>query len=182
MKEIWKDVPGYEGIYQVSNQGRIKSLDRSTCIFRKGTDHERILHGQILVQMLDKSGYCRVWLYKNKKRKYVLVSRIVAKAFLPNPDNLPQVNHKSEVKTDNSVENLEWCDEKYNSNYGTAIKRRSEKNKKRIIQLSKDGTELCYWYSITDAANETGLSISAISHCLTGRRKTTGGFAWKFAS
>lgn len=107
--EEWKDVPNYEGLYQVSNLGRIKSLRD-----KNGKAREKILKLK-----LSKFGYYQICLCKNGKQKWYFVHRLVALAFIPNPNNLPQINHIDENKTNNYVENLEWCTSKYNSNYGT---------------------------------------------------------------
>lgn len=122
--EIWKDIEGYEGLYQVSNKGRVKSLNY------KRTGKEGILSSSPT-----SSGYLIVNLCKNKKQKPFYIHRLVAKAFLPNPNNLPQVNHKDENKENNTVYNLEWCTAKYNNNYGThnersSISRKGKKHKK----------------------------------------------------
>ena len=112
-EEIWKDIIGYEGLYQVSSLGRVRSLDRydeRNC-FRKG---------KVLSPGIKPDGYLVVVLSCNGKHKTIKVHRLVAQAFIPNPDGLPQVNHKNEDKSNNRVENLEWCDAKYNINFGTA--------------------------------------------------------------
>ena len=116
--EIWKDIEGYEGLYQVSNKGRIKSLNY------KRTGKEGILKGKA-----DKNGYLIVFLYKNRKPKPFLIHRLVAEAFIPNVNDLPEVNHIDENKENNHVENLEWCTRKYNMNYGTRTKRSVENRK-----------------------------------------------------
>ena len=108
--EEWRAVPGYEGLYMVSNIGNVKSL----------------IKNKIIKYFINKKGYRLVSLSKNGIIKKFSVHRLVAQAFIPNPDNLPQVNHKDEDKTNNNVDNLEWCDAKYNNNYGTANIRRSE--------------------------------------------------------
>ena len=115
MEEIWKDIPEYEGLYQVSNLGNIKSLEKSKgwCKIKEKTLKLRI----------DKDGYYRVILSKNSKPKMFLVHRLVAQAFIPNPNNLPEINHKNEIKTDNRVENLEWCTQLYNLHYGNRAKK-----------------------------------------------------------
>lgn len=117
--EIWKDIEGYEGLYQVSNKGRIKSLN-----YRR-TGKEGMLKGKP-----DKNGYLIVFLYKKgEKPKPFLIHRLVAKGFIPNVNDLPEVNHIDENKENNHVENLEWCDRKYNMNYGTRTKRSVENRK-----------------------------------------------------
>ena len=120
-EEIWCPIRGYEGIYEVSDQGRVKSI---------GYGKERILR-----PVRNNNGYLLVGLRKNREQKWYLVHRLVAQAFIPNPDNLPQVNHKDENKTNNSVQNLEWCDRKYNCNYGT----RNQRISKPVLQFTKDG-------------------------------------------
>ena len=119
-KEEWRPVCGFEGLYEVSNLGRIKSLSR---IIRANTCGKRIIPERILSNCINGSGYCTVVLCKNGKHTTFLVHRLVAEAFIPNPNNYPQVNHKDENPSNNCVENLEWCDQKYNSNYGTRNKR-----------------------------------------------------------
>jgi len=130
MKEIWKDIKGYESLYQVSNLGRVKSLARKVikinCVsFKK----ERILK-----QQTDRYGYKKVILQRNYQIKTFSIHRLVAEAFLENPYNLPQINHKDENKENNCVLNLEYCDSKYNNNYGTRNKRVSETMKKKKYQ------------------------------------------------
>ena len=120
MKEEWRDIKGYEGKYQVSSYGRIKSLN-----------YNRTKKEKILNPCLTKKGYLIVDLYKNGRRKPCTVHKLVALHFIPNYDNLPQVNHKDENKSNNRVDNLEWCTSIYNNNYGTRNKRMSEKLKGR---------------------------------------------------
>ena len=117
MKEVFKDIKGFEGKYQVSNLGRIRSLN-----YRMTGKHHIMKFGS-------DGEYDTVVFYVNGHRHMRKVHRVVAEAFIPNPDNLPQVNHLNEVKTDNRAENLEWCDNKYNSNYGTRNKRISLHNR-----------------------------------------------------
>ena len=104
-KEIWKPVVGYDGSYEISSYGRIRSVDR--VVFQQGRNH--IYRGRIMATFINNSGYESIRLSKGNKKKWMLIHRIVAEAFLPNPDNLPYVNHKDETKTNNSVDNLEWC-------------------------------------------------------------------------
>lgn len=124
MEEIWKPVKGFEGYYEVSNLGRVRSIDRY--VNTKG-DSKRIRNGRVLKGIIHNE-YVLVTLSKDNLKSKKRVHRIVAEAFLPNPDNLPQVNHKDEDKTNNNVTNLEWCDSKYNMNYGTLRERMVQTN------------------------------------------------------
>ena len=108
--EEWKEIPGYEGLYEVSNKGNVRNVRRN----------------KLLRLSKNNYGYIQVSLYKNGIKTGPKVHRLVAEAFIPNPDNLPMINHKDEDKTNNNVDNLEWCDVKYNNNYGTKNIRRSE--------------------------------------------------------
>lgn len=120
MTEQWKDIKGYEGLYEVSNLGNVRSLDR---IVKRGQGY-MIKEGRILAQFYEeKKGYYQVALAKDGKAKKYRVHRLVALAFLDNPSNYTDVNHKDEVKTNNNVDNLEWCTRKYNNNYGTKPER-----------------------------------------------------------
>lgn len=130
-EEIWKDIIGYEGLYQVSSLGRVRSLDR----YVKYSNGQIHLHkGKVLSLVKSNLGYLLVSLCCNGKYKSISVHRLVAQAFIENPDNLPEVNHRNEDKTDNRVENLEFCDRSYNNNYG------SRKDKERDTKI-KNG----YW-------------------------------------
>ena len=165
-EEIWCPIKGYESLYEVSDQGRVKSLK-----FGK----ERILKP---VRKLN--GYLQIGLWKNGENKTYSIHRLVAKTFIPNPDNLPEVNHKDENKTNNKSENLEWCDQKYNNNYGTRVKRQSDKCSKPVIQLTKDGEFVREWKSMNDVQRNLGYSNGNISSCCTGRYKSAYNYIWKF--
>lgn len=130
MEEEWRDIKGYEGYYQVSNLGRIRSLDR---IILKINGHTERRKGQLMSQVYDKDGYLTVGLRKDRRKITYGVHRLVANAFIQNPYNLPEVNHKDENKENNNIDNLEWCTTKYNINYGTAIDRRTLYDKTRPI-------------------------------------------------
>ena len=139
--EEWRSIPGYEGLYEVSSYGRVKSLER----YKSNNGGIQLIKERILKPNNTKKGYLTVQI-RNKKFK---VHRLVALTFIPNPENLPQVNHKDEDKTNNNVDNLEWCDAKYNSNYGTSIERmintKIEKgyyNKERCFLDSKERQKL----------------------------------------
>lgn len=112
MQEVWKDIKGYAGYYQVSNFGKVRSLDRTDNLGRKRK-------GKTLSPILDKFGYCSVNLLKNSFAQKFKVHRLVANAFLENPSNYSEINHKDENKQNNYACNLEWCDRKYNMNYGS---------------------------------------------------------------
>lgn len=130
MKEIWKDIKGYESLYQVSNLGRVKSLARK--VIKK--NYVSFKKERILKQQTDRYGYKKVILQRNYQIKTFSIHRLVAEAFLENPYNLPQINHKDENKENNCVLNLEYCDSKYNNNYGTRNIRVSETMKKKKYQ------------------------------------------------
>ena len=164
--EIWCPIKGYESLYEVSDKGRVRSLK-----FGK----ERILK-----QGRNNSGYLQVCLCKNGETKRCLVHRLVAQAFIHNPDNLPEVNHKDEDKENNSVQNLEWCDRKYNVNYGTGIQRISEKKSKPVLQYTKSGEFVKEWKSMNDVQRNLGYSKGNISSCCTGRLKSAYNFIWRF--
>lgn len=172
MMEIWKDIERYEGLYQISNWGRVKSL-------KYGKE-------RILKPLKNDKGYLSVRLCKNSQRKMYKIHRLVAEAFIPNPYNLPMVNHKNEIKTDNRVENLEWCTNDYNIHYGTAIQRKTEKqiNGKRskpVYQYTIDGEFIAEYPSTAEVKRQLGYSRSHISECCLGKLKTSYGYKWKYA-
>lgn len=122
MTEIWKPIIGYEGLYEISNLGRVKSLPK----YHKTRFSGYIKKCKILKPRIDSYGYLMVALCKDKKQKNFLIHRLVAKHFIANPNNYDSINHKDECKTNNNVNNLEWCTRYYNNNYGTRNKRMSE--------------------------------------------------------
>lgn len=167
MKEIWKPIKDFDK-YFISNYGRVKSTK-----FGK----ERILK-----LTKDKDGYLIVNLYKNNKSKTFKVHRLVAETFLPNPYNLLQVNHKDENPQNNIVTNLEWCDAKYNNNYGTRNKRigKSNTNGKRskpVLQYTLDGKFVREWESYRECKRN---GFNHVSECCRGKLKSCGGFIWRY--
>lgn len=159
MKEIWKPIKGYETLYKVSNLGNVKSIYYN----RKGIEY--------LVAQDLRRGYLRVALIKNGIRKYYSVHRLVAEAFIPNPNNLPCINHKDENKQNNKMDNLEWCTHSYNKMYSAH---------KSIVQLAFDGTIIKKWNSIKDASITLSLPNSHITSVCKGYRNSCGGFKWKY--
>ena len=171
-KEIWKDIPGYEGLYQVSNYGRVKSLSR------KRIDREQILGEKIISQRKKKNGYLITTLFKNYKEKKCYVHRLVAQVFIPNPNNLPQVNHKDENKENNNVSNLEWCSQKYNSNYNELPKKRY----KKVIQYDLKNNFIKEWNCMKDIkiAFNKSKNCGDFSACISGKQKSAFGYKWAF--
>ena len=161
--EIWKDVAGYEGFYQVSNRGNVRSLARVDSLGRK-------CRGRALKQGYSGGGYPQVDLYKNGKRKIRLIHRLVAGAFIPNPESLPQVNHIDEDKDNNNLENLEWCDSKYNVNYGT----RTERVSKKVRAVNVETGEVVTFNS-TQEAGRKGYSSGGVSTACRGAYKASTG-------
>ena len=177
MKEIWKDIKDYEGHYQVSNLSRVRSLDR----YIKGKGHSlQFKKGRILKPTKDRYGYLQVTLCKNNIKKEYKVHRLVAEAFIDNPDNLPQVNHRDENKLNNNVDNLEWCSAKYNTNYGTGIERRAKSRQIPIIQYTLDGEFVREWDSAIQAEREGGFSNSHIISVCKGKRPHHKGYIWRY--
>lgn len=177
--EVWKDIVGFEGIYLISNLGRVKSLARHI-IYNDGRKH--VQHATILHPRQIHNGYKRVCLNKNGKPKDYLVHRLVAAAFIPNPYKYDFVNHKDENKTNNYVQNLEWCTKKYNVNYGTAIQRRSKSAQKAVFQISLNGEVIQRFESSSAAYTALGhRNNGRISNCCYGKTKTAFGYKWKFA-
>ena len=156
-----KDIRNYENMYAVTEDGRVWSYKSN----------------KFLKQTLLNRGYLQVELYNNGVGKKFLIHRLVAEAYLPNPDNLPQVNHKDENKQNNSVENLEWCTEKENDNYGNRNKNiaRANATAVRCVELDR------IFESISEAARELNLCKSNICRCLKKHSRTTGGYHWEVA-
>ena len=189
MIEVWKPVKDWENLYEVSNFGNVRSLHYKNPYKMK--------------PVLDNKGYLRVSFVKRNSKKYKRfgVHRLVAEAFILNPDNLPQVNHKDENKQNNCVDNLEWCTGKYNCNYGkykdkvresrigmkfSELHRRNlstshiKKQGKPVYMFSSDEKLLAEFDCIVNASKQTGISVACISHCCNGRTKSSGGYIFRF--
>lgn len=166
--EIWKNVKDYEGIYYVSNLGNVKRIYKNK--------KERLLKPSF-----DKCGYLKARLSKNNKSIQKFIHRLVAEAFIPNPNNLPQVNHKNEIKTDNRVENLEWCTQKYNILYGTAkIREAKTKHRYYVEQYDLNGNFIKKWHSLKDIEKNTKYKKNNIQQNCLGNNKTAYGYLWKY--
>lgn len=177
--EIWKDVDGYEGLYKVSNLGNVMSCERyvKTCGGGK-----RLVSESVLKPFMCPGGYLEINLWKNNKMKTTMIHRLVAKAFLENPNNFPEVNHKDENKKNNCVDNLEWCTPKYNANYGTRNQRMVEKKEtKSVFMMDKSGNIIKKFDSLGEATRQTGFDISAIIRVCKGKQKTSMGYKWAYA-
>lgn len=198
MEEIWKDIKGYEQLYQVSNLGRVKSLEK---IDKSG----KIRKGKLLKPAKSGRGKYKVYkvvLYNGKGEKTTYaVHRLVALTFLDNPNNLPCINHKDENPANNQLSNLEWCTVKYNNNYGESIQKKSEANKqvqknnpkksKIVLQYDLNGNFIQEWPSSMEIQRQLGYFSTAIRNCCLGRivkdskgcnyqHKSAYGYIWKY--
>lgn len=165
MTEVWKDICGYEGTYQVSNFGRVKRL------FRNGK--ENILSGK-----KDKDGYIEVILSSNQKKKYYRLHRLVADAFVPNVESKPQINHKDRNKQNNSANNLEWVTGSENILHTFATGRKVRR--RPIVQYTRDMTLVSFWDSIREAGKALKIAENNITSCCSGKLPTAGGFIWRY--
>lgn len=185
MQEIWKDIQGWEGIYQVSNLGKIKSLKRQT---------KNQFGKEDAIRKLDKTknGYLLVMLRDGCKNKNVAVHRLVAQAFLANPHNYPVINHIDGVKTNNVLENLEWCTYSYNSkhNYKIGLQKGKTNNKGKfgelatfkrpVVQMDLNGNVLAKYITLTEACKATGADRSHMAKVCRGKLKKTAGYRWAY--
>lgn len=154
MEEIWKTIKDYEGLYEVSNWGRVRNTRT----------------GRVLRHWKDEDGYLLVNLCKDGVRKHYKVHRLVAQAFIPNPDGLPEVNHIDQNKENNCVENLEWCDRAYNVRYSQA---------KTVYMLTLEG-KLCGLWPSTKECDRHGFDHKHIADCCNGKRTKHKGYKWSY--
>ena len=176
-EEIWKDIPDY--LYQASNLGRIRSLDMNL-LGRNNT--YRTKKGIVLKQSFDKNGYLKVSLNGKTKKSH----RIIAELFIDNPNNLPEINHIDGDKTNNKVDNLEWCTRQHNIKHSidSGLQATSETSvcSIKIMQFDKNNTFIKEYNSMREAEKETGISNATISKVCRGLGKTAGGYKWKFSN
>lgn len=164
MKEVWKDIEDYEGLYQVSNLGRVK----------------RVESDRVLKKFKYTGGYLKVTLSKNGVKSNHKIHRLVAQAFIPNPDNKPQVNHIDEDKTNNRVDNLEWSTATENANHGTRTERMAKTRSIPILATNIKTGEVEEFYGARECGRQLGLNQGHITSVLKGRRRQTGGYTFKY--
>ena len=165
-KEIWKDIKGYEGLYQISTNGDIKRVWKS-----KET---------ICKPSLDSNGYKQITLTKNKKRKSYKIHKLVAITFINNKNNYKEINHKDENKLNNNVNNLEWCTRKYNCNYGNRNYKCTRHRIHKVGQYDLQNNLINTYSSLQDAERITGIKYQNISSCCRNIKKSSGGYIWKY--
>lgn len=192
MSEVWVYIPGYEGAYMVSNEGRIKGLSRSVSYkSANGKPVSAPLTEKLLKPHLCQ-GYWKVDLYKNRVREKAYVHILVAQMFVPNPDNKPQVNHKDGNRANSNFENLEWTTQKENVQHARTVLNRTfnshpPKGKdspysKPVLQLDANGNIIKEWAALADIQRECGYKPSHIGNCCRGKHRTMYGYSWKFKS
>jgi len=187
MNEVWRPVEDYEGLYEISNYGNVKSLSRKVFVTNKyNAKSTRKIKSKILIKQYIGTYYV-VSLCKNGKYKQHYIHRLVATSFLENKNNYNYINHKDENKLNNFVDNLEWCTQKYNCNYGNRNKIVSEKKKnkpiknfKRVGQFDFDNNLIKEYKNIFEAYKETNKNMTDIKKCCEGKRKKAGNYIWKY--
>ena len=171
MEKLWKEIPDTDGKYLISTDGEVMAISRRV----KFGNVYRWTKTKLLTQRDNGKGYLELEFLG--KHRYI--HRLVAEAFIPNPQNLPQVNHKDENKSNNCVENLEWCDRVYNTNYGTGIERSKEKRfGDRFVVINLDTGEV--YQTPKDASRASGIHNDSISRVCKGKSKTAGGYRWRY--
>ena len=173
--EIWKDIPDYEGYYQVSNMGRVRSVDREV---RHSSGGMRILKEKVLKPVMNRDGYLKVGLWKDGKMKKFTIHRLVYSAFCGEIPNELQVNHIDEDKTNNKLENLNLMTPKQNSNWGTRNERFAKTQSKPVVALDEDGNVVFEFSSVREAGRN-GFNSGNLTECCLGKRRRHRGYSWK---
>lgn len=188
MAEIWKDIPGYEGLYKISSLGKLKRCNKT---YFCGNNTKRVLEEREIIGDKDSFGHVRVTLYKNGTKKRIFLHRLIAESFIPNSENKPEIDHINAIPDDNRVENLRWVTHQENLNNPITLKRKSSAamgnhmlgkigklhhNSKKCLCIETGNV----YYGTSEASRKTGLNQICISACCIGKRKTTGGYHWKF--
>lgn len=179
--EVWREIPGYDGRYRISNYGRIMSVERKD---RSGSKRNE----KILKQYIDARGYCRATLSKDMKTKHFQVHTLVAMCFLENPEGHKAINHKDENPRNNFYKNLEYCTCQYNLNYGKHNEKVGRTKGRGVVQYDLNGNKIAEYYSVGDAARQTGIKYKGIQWCCGGYRKRAdgssndkyAGYKWKY--
>ena len=182
--EEWKPIRGFEGLYEVSNHGRVRTLDGwKDWATRCGNPGRRFVRGKILIPQLKNSRYLFIILHNRDTYRIVTIHRLVAETFVPNPNNLNVVNHKDENKLNNISSNLEWCTYDYNNSYGTARERSRKKHKSiPVEQLTLDGVVIARFDGMHEAERMTGIRRCEIGRCVKKSTSTARGYRWRIAT
>jgi len=178
MKEIWKPINQYEGLYEVSNLGNVRSLDKIA--FTKA-GWKRAYKGRMIKPKKHNGGYSTIILHRDGKTQTRTIHRLVAEAFLPNPNNYPEVNHIDENKTNNAVSNLEWCTRIQNQHHGTAIERSNLKQRIPFYQIDHEGHIVKRWDGFKVLQRDGQFQRCEVSKCCRGLRDTYKGYRWEYA-
>lgn len=176
MKEVWKNIPDYEGLYQASNLGRVKGLKR----YKQNHSKLQLVEEKIIKQYVNKyNGYVYVVLCKNGKENNCRVHKLIAKTFIPNPNNKSQINHIDGNKQNNRANNLEWCTCKENIQHAYSNGLIVNKQNIEVYQFDKNNNFIEKYHSLSEASKTTGISIGNISGCINGKRKSANSYIFK---
>lgn len=180
--EIWKDIPGYEGIYQASDSGKVKVLSRIVYVSRSGyrTGSYSYVAPEKIMKPSIRTNYLCLTLTKDGQKYNHTVHRLIARTFLDNYSDALEVNHKDENKLNNCIDNLEMCTRIYNKNYGTGNIRSARHRSKPVQQLNKEGIIIREWNSINEACRQTGVSVKDIWRCCNNEKATAKGYKWRY--
>lgn len=171
-QEIWKPIKGYEGIYEVSSFGRIKSISRKRGFIKGKT--------RILKPIIKDNGYAQINLYKDNIYTRHYIHRIVAQEFIQNKNNLPCINHKDYNKLNNSIDNLEWCSYSHNNSYSNCQAIAGKTKRIPIVQYDLQGNKIREWESATQAGHTLNIANTCITACCRGRARKAGGYMWRY--